>query len=396
MSVTGRPSRRRFLRGIGFGGLGLAAGAFGTGALAACGGTDLAPVPLRTGVADLSRAQRVVRFANWPDYVDSLPGNHQVHPTLAEFTRRTGIVVEYSEPVQANDQFVGQLGVQLALGRSPGYDLVVVSDWMVAQLIELGWIQPLSPAAVPNAARLVPAFRNSPLPDVRRYALPWQGGFTGIAWNLSATHRPVTSMSDLLTSPDLRGRVGLVAEMGDVMGLIMLGMGVNPAAFTDAEFDAALRQLDQAAGAGQVRTVTNDYTAMLASGEIAACTAWAGDILDMQQTYPQLRFALPEAGGMLWTDNMVIPAFTPHKENAERLMNFYYEPAAAAQLSAYEQFICPVLGTQAVMRSVDPALAGAQYVFPPAELLARGHHFKLLSPALNKSYNSRYATAVGF
>ena len=396
MSVTGRPSRRRFLRGIGFGGLGLAAGALGTGALGACGGTDLAPVPLRTGMADLSRAQRVVRFANWPDYVDSLPGNHLVHPTLVEFTRRTGIVVEYSEPVQANDQFVGQMGVQLALGRSPGYDLVVVSDWMVAQLIDLGWIQPLSPAAVPNAARLVPEFRNSPLPDVRRYALPWQGGFTGIAWNLSATHRPVTSMSDLLTSPDLRGRVGLVAEMGDVMGLIMLGMGVNPAAFTDAEFDAALRQLDQAAGAGQIRTVTNDYTAMLASGEIAACTAWAGDIIDSQQTCPQLRFALPEAGGLLWTDNMVIPAFTSHKENAERLMNFYYEPAAAAQLSAYEQFICPVLGAQAVMRSIDPALADAQYVFPPAELLARGHYFKLLSPSLNKSYNSRYATAVGF
>src|ERR1035438_1517190 len=88
MSVTGRPSRRRFLRGIGFGGLGLAAGAFGAGALAACGGTDLAPVPLRTGVADLSRAERVVRFANWPDYADSLPGNHQVHPTLVEFPRR--------------------------------------------------------------------------------------------------------------------------------------------------------------------------------------------------------------------------------------------------------------------------------------------------------------------
>src|ERR1035441_32875 len=121
MSVTGRPSRRRFLRGIGFGGLGLVAGALGTGALGACGGTDLAPVPLRTGMADLSRAQRVVRFANWPDYVDSLPGNHLVHPTLVEFTRRTGIVVEYSEPVRANDQFVGQMGVQLALGRSPGY-----------------------------------------------------------------------------------------------------------------------------------------------------------------------------------------------------------------------------------------------------------------------------------
>jgi spermidine/putrescine transport system substrate-binding protein len=391
MNAAGNLSRRRFLRGAGRGGLVL-----GAGLLGACSAPGLTPEPMTTSVADLSRTQRVVSFANWPDYVDSLPGNRHVHPTLREFTRRTGIVVDYSEPISGNDQFTGQIGVRLALGEDSGYDLAVLTDWAVAELIGRGWIQPLSAAAVPNAARLVPAFRNHPLPDVRRYSLPWQGGFTGIAWNSAVTHRPVTGMSDLLTAPDLHGRVGLVGEMRDVIGLIMLDMGTDPAAFTGAEFDGALAMLDRAVRSGQILTVTNDYSARLDKGQIAACTAWAGDVIFIQRTNPRVQFDLPVAGGMLWTDNMVIPAFAHHKENAESLMNFYYQPGPAAQLSAYELFICPVLGTQAAVRQVDPALADQQFVFPSSVMLAQAHYFMQLPAALAATYNTRFATAIGF
>jgi spermidine/putrescine transport system substrate-binding protein len=391
MNAAGDLSRRRFLRGAGQGSLVL-----GAGLLGACATPGLTPEPRGTGVVDVSRAQRVVSFANWPNYVDSLPGNRHVHPTLREFTRRTGIIVDYSEPIHGNDQFTGQIGVRLALGEDPGYDLAVLTDWSVAELIGRGWIQPLSAAAVPNAARLVPAFRNHPLPDVRRYSLPWQGGFTGIGWNSAVTRRPVTGMSDLLTAPDLHGRVGIVAEMRDVMGLIMLDMGTNPASFTGAEFDGALAMLDRAVRSGQILTVTNDYSARLDKGQIAACTAWAGDVISLNQTNPLVQFALPAAGGMLWTDNMVIPAFAHHKENAENLMNFYYQPGPAAQLSAYELFICPVLGAQASVRQVDPALADQQYVFPSPVTLAQAHYFMQLPPTLAATYNTRFATVVGF
>jgi spermidine/putrescine transport system substrate-binding protein len=76
-------------------------------------------------------------------------------------------------------------------------------------------------------------------------------------------------------------------------------------------------------------------------------------------------------------------------------MNFYYEPEIAARLSAYERFICPVLGTRAAMREIDPALTAEQYIFPSAELLASAHYFRLLPPAVATSYNSRFATVLG-
>jgi spermidine/putrescine transport system substrate-binding protein len=383
-------SRRTFLRAVGTGGI-----ALGTGLLGSCAGPGLARVAVGAGVRDLSGSEKVVRFANWFEYVDVDPKDPSRHPTLVEFTRRTKIAVDYSEPIVENDQFLGQIGIPMALGRSPGYDLVVLTDWMAAQFAGMGWAQPLSPDAIPNAARLLPGFRDKPLEDVRSHSLPWQGGFTGIAYDLAATGRAVTSMSDLLTAPDLRGRVGIVAEMRDVIGLVLLDMGVDPASFSSGQFSAALSRIDQAVRSGQIRTVTNNYIPDLTAGRIAACIAWPGDVIYVQPQYPHLRFTMPTAGGMLWTDNMLIPAYARHKRNAEALMNYYYEPDVAARLSAYELYISPVSGAEAAMRRIDPRLVGEPYIFPSPAELRRGHYFKLLPADQQQAYSSSFAAVVG-
>lgn len=385
-------SRRGFLRDVGMGaGLGVVAGA----ALSACDGRGLAPAAFPPAGPDMSSQDKIVRFANWPAYTDAVPGHPQVHPTLNEFTRRTGIAVDYSEPITGNAPFFGRIGIDLAMGQSTGYDLVVLSDWLVAELIGLGWAEPLSAALVPNGARMLPRFRNWPLPDIRRYSLIWQGGFTGIGYNLDVTHRPVTSMKDLLTSSDLHGKVSLVEDYRDVMGCLMLDLGINPADFTQPEFAHALAVLGRAVRGGQVRMVSNYYYTPLAKGAIAAGVAWAGDVLFVQPQHPSVRFTWPAAGGMLWTDNMMIPSGARHRENAEKLMNFYYEPFPAAQLAAWNKYLCPVLGADAAMRGVDPSLAEQRYIFPTPAVMANGHYFKILTLAQDAAYTNSYASTVG-
>jgi spermidine/putrescine transport system substrate-binding protein len=385
-------SRRRFLRDAGMGtGLGVIAGA----ALSACGAGGLAPAAFPPPGPDRSAQDKVVRFANWPLYVDTVPGHPHEHPTLAEFTRRTGIKVDYSVPITGNEQFFGQIGISLAMGRNPGYDMAVLTDWMVAELLHLGWAETLSPARVPNARRLLQQLRNWPVPGVSHYSLPWVGGFTGIGYNLSVTHRPVTGMRDLLTSPELHGKVSLVTDFRDVIGLLMLDLGIDPADFTHAEFSRAVAVLSAAVRSGQVRAVTNYYPPALIRGTTAACVAWAGDILFAQPHHPEVRFTWPRAGGMLWTDNMVILAHAPHRQNAERLMNFYYDPLPAAQLAVWNKYLCPVLGAEEPMRHIDPGLVTEKFVFPTPRVLRNGHYFQLLTPAQNASYNNAYATAVG-
>jgi spermidine/putrescine transport system substrate-binding protein len=384
--------RRRFLNRVGTAGLG--AMMLGAG-LSACSAPGLAQVPVRTTVTDESRTRRVVRFANWIREIDT--SSTGGHPTLAEFTRQTGIRVEYDGFVADANQFIGVIGIALAVGQDPGYDLVVLADWVLAEFIERGWAAELSPGLLTQAWRLRPRFRDWPVPDLRRYALPWVGGFTGIGYNISQTHRPVTSMTDLLTAPDLHGRVSLVAEMRDVMGLILLDQGSDPADFTPAEFRAAIGMLQRAVTSGQIRIVTDNYLPYLISPKspVAAGVVWGGDILASHAADPALRFTWPKGGGMLWTDNMMIPALTPVQANAERLMNFYYQPHVAAQLAAWMQYICPVEGTQAAMRQLDPALAGAEQIFPSAALLQSGHYFKILNRAQISSYTAAFQNTVG-
>jgi spermidine/putrescine transport system substrate-binding protein len=385
------PPRRWFLRRLGLAGAGALAGA----GLAGCAADDLAAVPRITAAADRSASERVVVFANWPQYVDQA-GNPPRYPTLREFTRQTGIDVAYSEPINSNEEFLGRIGIPLALGENTGYDLVVISDWMIPQFLSEGWLEKRPPsAASSSAARLLPRFRDWPVPDVARYSLPWQAGFTGIGYNERLTGRPVTSMTDLLTSADLRGKVSLVADMRDVVGLVMLEDGTDPSSFRPRDFARALRVLQRAMQAGQVRVVSDYYPQYLIDGTVAAGVAWAGDILYYQPQHPGLHFTWPATGGMLWTDNMVIPALARHPANAEKLMSFYYRPDVAVQLSAYELYLCPAVGAREAARRADPALAAQQWVFPSAALLRTGHMFKILTAAQSAAYTSSWEAVVG-
>jgi spermidine/putrescine transport system substrate-binding protein len=363
--------------------------------LSDCSTPGLAQAPVLEAVTDESRTRRIVRFANWIREIDTSPTGG--HPTLAEFTRQTGIRVDYNGFIADANQAIGVIGIALAAGQDPGWDLVVMADWVLAQFVEQGWAAELSPGTLTEAWRLEPRFRDWPVPDLRRYSLPWVAGFTGIGYNINETHRPITSMTDLLTAPDLRGRVSLVAEMRDVVGLLLLDQGSDPTDFTPAEFGAAITMLERAVSAGQVRIVTDNYLPYLLNPKspVAAGVAWGGDILASRPVNPALRFTWPKGGGMLWTDNMMIPALTPVQENAERLMNFYYQPHAAAQLAAWMQYICPVHGTKTAMRQLDPALAQADQIFPSAALLQSGHYFKILNKAQITSYTTAFQTAVG-
>jgi spermidine/putrescine transport system substrate-binding protein len=386
-----RLSRRRFLCGLGAGAGGLVLGS----ALSSCSPSGQAAVPPPGSPRDLSVTERVVRFANWQQYIDTSPDGSR-YPTLEEFTRQTGIRVDYSAPILSNEQLAGQLGLSLAMGHDPGFDVVVLTDWMVAQLTALGWVQPLSTGALPHASRrLLPGLRDKPLPGVLAYSVPWQGSFTGIAWNAKLTGRPVTGIMDLLNSPDLHGKVGLVAEMRDVMGLLLLDLGYEPEQVTDTQFNAALSRVDAAFRSGQVKTVSDNVYLDMVAGKLAAAVAWPGDITYYQPTHPELGFALPSAGWMLYTDNMMIPAYAAHRENAERLMDFYYQPDIAAQLTESQEYLCPVSGTQPVLRRSNPVLARDPYIFPPATLMEQAHVFRQLTTAQDQDYTSRYAATVG-
>jgi spermidine/putrescine transport system substrate-binding protein len=365
----------------------------GTASSAAASSTTARAVP---SVEDRSAQDMTVNWSNWPEYIDLDENDPNVHPSLDLFTQQTQIKVKYTEDVNDNNQFFAKIQPQLAAGQAIAADVFVITDWMVPKLITLGYIQPIDHDNIPNLKNWAPTQRDTNFDPGRKYSITWQSGLTGIAFNPGITGGPVESMDQLLTDPKLKGKVTLLSEMEDTIGLVLLDLGFDPADFTDDQFDQAIAKVQAAVDAGQIRSFTgNDYGQGLASGDIAAAVAWTGDVVQLKADNPNLEYALPTAGGLIWSDNFVIPILTPHKTNAEKLINFYYDPTPAAMVADFVNYITPVLGTKEILMKSDPEVAKNQLIFPSDETLAQTHVFMGLDSDQEKRYNAAFAKVSG-
>ncbi|REK88397.1 spermidine/putrescine ABC transporter substrate-binding protein [Streptomyces inhibens] len=368
----------------------------GLGALAACG----IPPAGRNDAArstDHSKAEKQINFSNWTEYMDvSEDGKHR--PTLDHFTRRTGIAVKYTEDINDNDEFFGKIQAQLAAGQDTGRDLIVLTDWMCARMISLGWIQELDPANLPHAyANLSAQFRTPAWDPGRAHSYVWQGIPAIIAYNKKATGgRKVDSVSQLLEDPKLKGRVGFLSEMRDSIGLTLLDMGKRPEDVTADDYDAAIARLQKGVDSKQIRRFTgNDYTTDLDKGDLAACVAWAGDIVQLQNDNPDIAYAIPKSGYMTSTDNLMVPNKARHKQNAERLIDYFYEPKVAARLAAYINYVCPVDGVREELAKIDKEAADNPLIIPDKEMAARSHSFRALTAKESKAFSQKFSDLTG-
>jgi spermidine/putrescine transport system substrate-binding protein len=395
-----RIGRRDFLRSSAI----LGSGAF----LAACGGissesaqnveeseaASAAAEAPSAGASPTAAGEQVLNFSNWPLYIDTSE-DEQTHPTLDQFTEETGIEVNYYEDINDNNEYFGKIRNQLDAGESIGRDIIVLTDWMAARLIALQWVQKLDHANIPNMSNLREAYQNVAFDEGRNYSLPWQSGLTGIGVNPSAVDKEITSINDLF-DPALAGRVTMLTEMRDTMGLIMSAMDIDPADHTFGEYQQAIQKLKKAVDDGQIRQFTgNEYATDLAAGNIAACIAWSGDVIQLQFDNPDLQFVVPDQGASLWSDNMMVPINAEHKANAEALMDFVYQPDIAAQIAASVNFITPVEGAQEAMQDVDPELVEYELLFPSDELLANTWEFKALDEQEERRYQDAFQRVIG-
>ncbi|MEU3651286.1 spermidine/putrescine ABC transporter substrate-binding protein [Streptomyces sp. NPDC032161] len=390
----GALTRRSLLRASGLGALTIG----GLGTLSACG----IPPAKRDGDAaaasdDHSAEEKEVYFSNWTEYMDvTEDGKHR--PTLEAFTKRTGIRVKYTEDINDNVEFFGKIKPQLAAGQDTGRDIICLTDWLAARVVRLGWAQRLDASNLPHAyANLSAQFRSPDWDPGRAHSYPWAGIPAVIAYNAKATGgRKVDSVTQLLDDPKLKGRVSFLSEMRDSVGLTLLDMGKDPGSFTDADYDAAIGRIQKAVDRKQIRRFTgNDYTADLDKGDIAACVAWAGDIIQLQAGNPDIKYAIPAAGYVISSDNLLVPVNARHKTNAEKLIDHYYEPKTAARLAAYINFVCPVDGVRDELAKIDKAMADNVLILPDEEMAARSHAFRSLSAEEETAYEEKFAKLIG-
>ena len=375
--------RRTLLRGLG------GAAVAGALVLSGCGTPQRKQAAEDCVSEDLSGSEKQLVISNWPEYLDEGKNN-----TLADFEKATGIKVDYTADVNDNDEFFAKVQNQLGSCTTTKRDMFVLTDWMAAKMIQAGWIQKLDAAKVPNLhSNLISGLQNASFDAKREYSAPWQSGLTGIAYNKSKV-KEVKSFDELVTRSDLKGRISLLTEMNDTMGLMLLSEGADPSNFTDAEWQKAMDKLQKAVGDGQIRSFTgNEYIQDLSAGNVVACEAWSGDVAAAEDE--NLVFVTPEEGLMIWADNMLVPNKATHKGNAEEWINFYYEPEVAAKLAAYVWFICPVNGAKEAMEKVDASLVDNELIFPTEETLNVSHSFMALEGKKDREYRGAFADAIG-
>jgi spermidine/putrescine transport system substrate-binding protein len=382
-------------------------GAAGLGALAACGtgsspsggggGTAAPSGPAKPSpAADRSDTEKVVNWANWTLYLD-YDEKTKKYPTLEAFQKESGLKATYAEDIDDNDTYYGKIQGQLKNGQDIGKDIIVFTDWMAARCIRAGYAQQLDEANVPNAKNILADLQNVDFDPGRKYSLAWQGGFGVLAWNKAKVPGGLKNVSDLW-KPELKGRVEVLSEMRDTVGLIMLEQGVDISGqFTGDQFQAGLDELEKHISSGQIRQVKgNSYKEDLISGDALAVIGWSGDIFQINaENDDKWGFALPEAGGTIWSDNMLVPVGSPHKKNAEKVMNYYYDPKVAAEVAAYVNYICPVQGAQEEMKKIDPELAESPWIFPDEQTLTKAKGFRTLTPDEETRYSEAFQKVIG-
>jgi spermidine/putrescine transport system substrate-binding protein len=384
-------TRQQFLRRAAAGGTMLTV----PGLISACG-SGIKSSAQGTATAETVKQQlaKTLVFSNWPLYMDV--AKDKSHPSLQQFTKQYGVQVNYTEDINDNESFFGKIEGPLSRGQSVNRDIVVMTDssGLPQRMLKLGWLEKLYKPALPNIKNLIPAQQHPDWDPNRDYSLPWQSGMTGIGYDPNKVGGELTSVARLLDDPKLKGKVTLLTERADTIGLVMLANGDDPGNVTPATFNKAVARIQKAVTSGQVRKFTgNDYAPLLAKGDIWACFAWSGDLVQLHADHPGLKWSQPDTGSMIWTDNMLIPR-GGNVYTASVYMNYYYEPKVAAKVEDYVNYICPVAGADKVLEQSDPKVARNTLIFPTSQMLANCHRFD--SKALNnQTYKQQFQKLIG-
>ena len=399
-----RITRRSAMQGVGF----VSLGAF----LAACGIGSKPPVASHANwVWDKATKAGVLDFANWPLYIDTAEANGKTtYPTLDQFAAETGIKVTYSEPILDNNSFFAKVAPQLAQGQAIGHDIIVVTNGIyLTDYMLKSWFTELDPTKLPNFTQFAsPRVQARAFDPGNKFTIPWQSGFTGIGYNPRLTGREITSFNDLF-DPKFKGKVGMFSESQDLGNLTLVGMGIKPENSTPKDWQAAADKLKKQRDDGIVRKYYDQtYIDALKKGETAISMAWSGDIFqaNLSAGNHDLKFVIPNEGGVIWTDNMCIPLGAEHPLDAITYMNWVYQPRIAATMAESIEYITPVPSAQTFIAQDAAAAAKADdkasllelstdpAIFPPQDVLAKTSYYRVLDPIETTVWNDIFNAVI--
>jgi spermidine/putrescine transport system substrate-binding protein len=314
---------------------------------------------------------------------------------VAAFQTASKLTVDYKEDFNDNEEWFAKNKEPLSRKQDIGADLAVPTQFMALRLKGLGWLNEISDTRVPNRKNLRPDLLDDSSDPGRKYTAPYMSGMTALAYNKAATGRAITKIDDLW-DPAFKGKVSLLSDMQDGLGMLMLSQGSSLSQPTTETVQKAVDLVKEQKDKGQIRRFTgNDYADDLAAGNIVIAQAYSGDVVQLKADNPDLDFVVPESGGTWFIDTQVIPYTTQNQHAAEAWINYVYDKPNYAKLVAFTQYV-PVLSDMTdELNKIDPELATNPLINPPQDYQDRLKTWAALSDEQTQEFNTAYATVTG-
>lgn len=262
---------------------------------------------------------------NWGDYIDE--------SVLKTFTQETGIKVNYETFTTNEDMYT-----KISKG-STNYDIAFPSDYMIEKMKNNDLIQKINFDNIPNYKNIDDKFKNLGYDPNNEYSIPYMWGTVGIVYNKTMVDDAVDSW-DILWSSKYKDNIFMLDSQRDSIAVALkkLGYSLNTRDVTELEQarDALKEQKPLV-----LAYVGDDVKNKMISGEGAISVMWSGDAIFCQAENPDLEYSIPKEGSNYWFDGIVILKNAPHKEEAEKFIDFLCREDIALKNTEYIGYSTP-------------------------------------------------------
>jgi spermidine/putrescine transport system substrate-binding protein len=296
----------------------------------------LIPLALAAALPATASAQETLNLFNWTDYMNP--------KIIKQFEKKYHVKV-----VQTYYSSNAELLAKLMAGGDSQYDVVVPSSYLIQRLAETHLIRKLNKAELPNFKNLAPQFQNTSYDPHDAYAIPYQWGTTGLAYDTRKFKNPPQTwgiLFDKKVNPSYP-----FAMMGgsgqDMIGAACAYQGHGMGCDKLADWKSAAKLLIETKKRHNFVGFVDGTPALhqLEKGIIAAGLVYNGDLAQAMENSPKatqyIKYIIPKGGAEIWVDNMAIPSHAPHPKLAHEFINFILDAKIGAELSNWNVYASP-------------------------------------------------------
>lgn len=313
-----------------------------------------------------------INVYNWGEYISD--GTNGTMDVNAEFTKRTGIKVNYST-YQSNEALFAKLQ-----SGATKYDVIIPSDYMIAKMIENNMLRKLNFSNIPNYNLIDSEFKDPVYDPQNEYSVPYTWGRIGIFYNKKMVDENPQEISwDILWAEKYKNNILMFDNPRDAFAIAQLKLGISINSNSEDDWNKVADELKKQKPLVQSYVMDQIFDKM-GNEEAALAPYYTGDSYMLMSRNSNIGFVVPKETNK-FVDAMCVPINSEHPREAEAYINFMCDKAVATENIKYIGYSSP---ESCVKENLDPEIANSSIYYPNEDELTSSQTFTNLPEEINK------------